>query len=104
MGVHTENDTGVDVRKLHDDLDDVVSQDCPSCGEIAIRIIEEPFIPEEKLMDYIQSWSLGKGLFTENDDFGLREGEDAFSGAADAGGVDDTFDGNLDDFNPLADL
>jgi hypothetical protein len=31
---------------MQNDLDDVVSQDCPSCGEIAIRVIEEPFIPE----------------------------------------------------------
>ena len=28
------------------EIDDIVSQDCPQCGEMAIRAIEEPFIPD----------------------------------------------------------
>ena len=47
--------------------------------------------PQEKLLEYIQSWSLGKGLFTENEEFGLREGEDAFAVAGGgAGAADDS--------------
>ena len=35
-----------DACRLQADLDEIVSQDCPLCGEIAIRAIEEPFIPD----------------------------------------------------------
>lgn len=40
-------------------MDNVIAEDCLTCGEIMIRSIDQPFVPKDKLPAFLQSWSLG---------------------------------------------
>eukprot|EP00045_Choanoeca_perplexa_P017973 m.273035 g.273035 ORF g.273035 m.273035 type:complete len:1048 (-) comp17683_c0_seq1:3939-7082(-) len=94
----------VDVAKLNAEIDDIVSQDCPQCGEMAIRAIEEPFIPDDELTSYVESWSMGRDQ-DETLEFGMSADEKMqLDLQQDEPELADDLDYGLDDFDPLADL
>jgi len=39
-------------------LDEIAAEDCIACGEIIIKLIDEPFVPSDKMDDYLASWNL----------------------------------------------
>eukprot|EP00730_Choanoeca_flexa_P003094 TRINITY_DN11287_c0_g1_i1.p1 TRINITY_DN11287_c0_g1~~TRINITY_DN11287_c0_g1_i1.p1 ORF type:complete len:1045 (+),score=297.12 TRINITY_DN11287_c0_g1_i1:107-3241(+) len=98
----------VNRTKLNAEIDEIVGQDCPLCGEMAIRAIEEPFIPDDQLAEYVESWSMGRDQ--ENKlEFGMSEAEriqmdmeQDMAAADEPHGLD--MGVGLDDFDPLADL
>eukprot|EP00043_Microstomoeca_roanoka_P000693 m.28561 g.28561 ORF g.28561 m.28561 type:complete len:1009 (-) comp10459_c0_seq1:65-3091(-) len=64
------------VIELNAELDDIVGQDCMVCGEMAIDLIEEAFIPKAKLDEYIESWSthaVDFGPPAEEEEFGIQD-------------------------------
>ncbi|EGD73813.1 hypothetical protein PTSG_12329 [Salpingoeca rosetta] len=59
---------------LNAKLDEIAGQDCIVCGEIAIEMIEKPFIPKDQLEAYIESWSTGGvdlGPSADDEEFGI---------------------------------
>lgn len=43
---------------LEAELDDVVCEDCPLCGEVLIETIDETFVKPEDQAAYISKWTL----------------------------------------------
>eukprot|EP00039_Didymoeca_costata_P012436 m.179806 g.179806 ORF g.179806 m.179806 type:complete len:122 (-) comp15481_c0_seq10:70-435(-) len=44
--------------ELQSEFDEIIAGDCPSCGEMIIETVDEPFIPQEDYEKFLQSWSL----------------------------------------------
>jgi hypothetical protein len=51
-------DVGKSVTDLKAELDEIAAEDCIACGEIIIKLIDEPFVPSDKMDDYLASWNL----------------------------------------------
>lgn len=45
-------------NELKAELDDIVAEQCPCCGENLVELIDEPFIPVDEQSSFMQSWSL----------------------------------------------
>lgn len=43
---------------LQAELDDIVCEDCPLCGEVLIETIDEPFVKPEEQAAYVSKWTL----------------------------------------------
>ncbi|EDQ87609.1 uncharacterized protein MONBRDRAFT_33267 [Monosiga brevicollis MX1] len=92
----------VDVVRLNREIDEIVGQDCSLCGEMAIRAIDEPFIPDELLPEYVESWSLGDLNVAQT--FGMSEEDrERLELEEEQDGDADLLE-DMDDFDPLGDL
>jgi len=44
--------------ELKNELDEIIAEQCPCCGENLIELIDEPFIPMDNQNEYLKSWTL----------------------------------------------
>lgn len=44
--------------ELKNELDDIIAEQCPCCGENLIELIDEPFIPPDEQAEFMESWAL----------------------------------------------